>query len=1166
MDFSEQWKSLFPIASVFTPPLLLSSKPHLESESELGPLFFTPSPKTLTLLLSSPSLSPPSHSFSSFPFLSLSRFLQTSSLPSVPPSVSSSIASSSSSSSDLQHSHPSSFFTNNRLQFLRCPHNDVVLAFFPTGDNSDRVGYLLLSVRDSNLTVELDSDGDVFTADTRFNHGILKIVLNSSPDNANGCFGYLMACTMYTVHWFTVKFNETIDDSGGFSSRKNPVLDYVGGKEFKSCGVVDACWSPHVPEDSVVLLETGELFLFDLAKCLKSRRVKENLLGTRLPVRWDNLIRNSGKVGWLRCEFSWHPRILIVVHSSAIYLVDLRFEVCNVSCLAKIGMRSLNESGEADQFVAFSKAGNDGFSFVVATEHVLLLCDVRKPLIPLLQWIHDLDSPRHVDVFRLSDLRSHSIDDKYKHVSEVGFGIILGSFWNCEFGLFCYGPYLPKPRTSVASKIQELCYTCYAWELPSELQLSGRGCCCGSCLVREEFFKEALPEWVNWQQKKELVLGFGVLSSDLFAEMSEPEGFGGFVLIRLMSSGKLEYQKYIASWGCVRKVESCGEKSISPTTSSLDCIIEEEYKFTRKFKYFTFKYLYGFLSGNLSQLLVSKVEESNSDLQEKNSFNLEFHKFFCEKLKAFGLIQSELPPVSEVFKDVSTPTSIYEVALRRVWAGLPINLLLLAFSNYSEFLDVTLDSKLASLDFLAVPDQPQLPPFFLRNPSSRSNKWTNKVQRSDTFVGPVLPLPILTTISQFRGCGPSVLETEEGLGCHFDEVMNAANEITVSDSVLDLHSNHDVSLANDFEEPWAGTERERLFLLHNPGAFSYKRDSAEESSIYLDEKIATLVSKVTAKEPLANGKTDVVGLELFDDLSPVELKYDAFDINFGPGELKAHRLLKTHFSRWQERDLYELDKAQVVTCSPKRVKHRSTVVRSFVIPMLEAATDPVPVEKLAVHFHDTYGQVLSNILASLEDAPGNIATEDEVYMLNGLGVNTGVDLGKFMLTAQFSNLFSSSSPNPSPLSSHLNSIRHNMLGISLRILNTNRDPLENLQQPETLKQEWASIKVEFECTEKDRQENTSKRQEFSIKAATLRVKLAELEEQMIVLSGMLSLDHEAESSSTSNSNLLMKKSGILRARGTSFSKSLVTTTSTDDPAAEVSATTFCLVVVSPLFG
>ncbi|KAG0467401.1 hypothetical protein HPP92_018369 [Vanilla planifolia] len=92
-----------------------------------------------------------------------------------------------------------------------------------------------------------------------------------------------------------------------------------------------------------------------------------------------------------------------------------------------------------------------------------------------------------------------------------------------------------------------------------------------------------------------------------------------------------------------------------------------------------------------------------------------------------------------------------------------------------------------------------------------------------------------------------------------------------------------------------------------------------------------------------------------------------------------------------------------------------------VIPMLQAVISVVPMEKIAVHFHDTYGQSLSNILVSLQmgvsvvdasvaglggcpyakGASGNVATEDVVYMLNGLGIETNVDLGKLMAVGDF---------------------------------------------------------------------------------------------------------------------------------------------------------------------
>ncbi|MDP2640369.1 MAG: hydroxymethylglutaryl-CoA lyase [Betaproteobacteria bacterium] len=80
--------------------------------------------------------------------------------------------------------------------------------------------------------------------------------------------------------------------------------------------------------------------------------------------------------------------------------------------------------------------------------------------------------------------------------------------------------------------------------------------------------------------------------------------------------------------------------------------------------------------------------------------------------------------------------------------------------------------------------------------------------------------------------------------------------------------------------------------------------------------------------------------------------------------------------------------------------------------MLSAVAKAVPMEKLAVHFHDTYGQALANLYAAMElgaatidssvaglggcpyakGASGNVATEDVVYLLDGLGIHTGVDL------------------------------------------------------------------------------------------------------------------------------------------------------------------------------
>ena len=89
--------------------------------------------------------------------------------------------------------------------------------------------------------------------------------------------------------------------------------------------------------------------------------------------------------------------------------------------------------------------------------------------------------------------------------------------------------------------------------------------------------------------------------------------------------------------------------------------------------------------------------------------------------------------------------------------------------------------------------------------------------------------------------------------------------------------------------------------------------------------------------------------------------------------------------------------------------------------MLKAVASEVPMPALAVHFHDTYGQALANLLACLEEgvavvdaavsgtggcpyakgASGNVASEDVVYMLQGLGIETGIDLAALSDTGRW---------------------------------------------------------------------------------------------------------------------------------------------------------------------
>lgn len=112
--------------------------------------------------------------------------------------------------------------------------------------------------------------------------------------------------------------------------------------------------------------------------------------------------------------------------------------------------------------------------------------------------------------------------------------------------------------------------------------------------------------------------------------------------------------------------------------------------------------------------------------------------------------------------------------------------------------------------------------------------------------------------------------------------------------------------------------------------------------------------------------------------------------------------------RLYEMGCYEISLGDTIgTGTPYSAKH-----------MLEAVSRSIPMEKLAAHFHDTYGQAIANLYAVLEEgigiidasvaglggcpyakgASGNVASEDVLYLLQGLNIKTGINLDKMIET------------------------------------------------------------------------------------------------------------------------------------------------------------------------
>ncbi|KAG8383922.1 hypothetical protein BUALT_Bualt04G0064400 [Buddleja alternifolia] len=932
MEFTAEWKSFWPISSTFSAPLLIQNN---NLQTTFGPLMFTSNHNSyVTLLLHSPSLSP--RLPPPYPHLYLSRFIQNySSVPASAASISSLLGS--------QLPNYSSYFHGfNSLQLLQIPNKNLIIVFFPTGDNLDHVGFSLVSVKAGSLSVHSQRENSfhVVKEGNMSRQRITRLLVNPVDDDENGddifedvrnvgkrnnsviLVGFLMVCTNYSVYWYRVGIT-AVYKQNEFSV----CVDYLGcanAKMLRGNAIVSACWSPHLREECLVLLENGDLLLFDVnsscgekGKSMYLVSGNSRIVNKKLWVKLNDelgLEEENGDEGrrWFGCAFSWHPRIFIASHGSEVYLVDLRSSgECNLCCLLKLAMLSM---GKKDGLFALSRAGPDGFFFAVATRHLLLLCDVRKPLMPVLRWSHDLHHPQYITVFRLSELRANAEDTKYKLASESGHCIMLGSFWDSEFSLFCYGPDF-NGNGSVSSEISKFCNSFYAWGLPSEVSLSGYDCNCGSCLVREEFLRASTPVWIDWRQREHLILGFDILGPQLSAQLSSPDGFGGFTLIRLTSSGKLEAEPYHAVWES-KKVSEVGHKRkgiYSEDNLLYDCS-NSEYDGEKKFQHLKFELLNAYLKDKLAKYIIKRREkkkDSNEDSRKKYlvKSNSDFHQEICNKLKAFGLprVRSSLA-VSDVLKDISLPTSIHEIALRSTCAALPTNLLQLAFSTYSDFNEDS-ENHEEPLEFLDIPDQLQVPPFPFRGPSYRSNKWSSKIRPSDALVGPILPSPFLTTlhkicIEERKEEKELYLEETEEFSAHSQLKLQCAKVLqVVEEHVLEsdtkTHADDFVSLADDTED-MSSVNKKLKFSYHKPLSFLESPSTVGTWKPEFENGIFSTHVFRRSQERASDPGEEMVGEELFDAGCPIELKFDKCAINCGPKELELYQNLKKQHLDFQK--------------------------------------------------------------------------------------------------------------------------------------------------------------------------------------------------------------------------------------------------------------------------
>ena len=109
--------------------------------------------------------------------------------------------------------------------------------------------------------------------------------------------------------------------------------------------------------------------------------------GKRISVSWDETSESAN--GWFSCEFSWHPRILVVANNEAIYVLDLRFGKCQHTCLLRLYCKRAETLREREKEriifisinlcvflnISFTTIYINQFCYYNATSFLSVMCD-----------------------------------------------------------------------------------------------------------------------------------------------------------------------------------------------------------------------------------------------------------------------------------------------------------------------------------------------------------------------------------------------------------------------------------------------------------------------------------------------------------------------------------------------------------------------------------------------------------------------------------------------------------------------------------------------------------------------------------------------------------------------------------------------------------------------
>ncbi|KAF3324308.1 hypothetical protein FCM35_KLT11775 [Carex littledalei] len=846
MDISGELRSIFPLASLFYPP-------NLPSSSSLPP--FTHLSPSL-ILLSSPSLLPhlPSSTPTSLHFYTLHSFLR------------SEVPCSSPSPPSLRPSRPSP--PSNLLVSLPSYLPRTLHLFFPTGENAHAIAFLsitsVVSSSPNPFQLTLDHTGDVFKQTEGFKHPLNRISsLSVSPcsgieaGSAPGLSlsgnrvseGFLLATTLYAVNWFRI---ETGPFQLDCEEKQRPFLVPLANHGFEN-PVVHACFSPHIKEESAVLLQSGELYLFNICS-KRSGRIRVSL-------------NNGQKTGrFISCEYGAEPWIIIVACAKYIILVDLRNPGEGQTRILfqpkKLGSYNMNLlERRKENFLVFCKSSYSNYHFSVITKYQLMLLDVRRPLHPILTWEHGLDDPNYITMLNLEELKP---SNGHEPLPGSGFSILAGSLSTSEFKLFHYGSINKQEGSSDSS----FC----AWGVPSGIYLSGQCSGIGNQLVDKLFSeKSTFVNDISWLRKRETVVGFLVIPRK--HSLIEPDS-SGFTVIRVMSFGRLEVQNYGPSEIMPGHKTYTKEEGMSGScdivTACPDCMREEVP--SRRYL-LDLRYVNAYVHGDLSEILPMDNRQScEASLSE-------------DLLSLIRDSMNYTPSLSPFIDNATVPSSIVEIAYKSTLNGLKSDLIPLAFAKFSDIFPNKKRTNFQLLDVARSSTSGEQQPLIVTKPYRRGQRWSKKTKAPrDKLVGPVLPVPVLLTLEERERNGTCF--SFEGDGTIVDKKC-----IEVHDSIFPANLNADTE----------ATSENKPCFVYEPQCdiIRSKKLKRGDKSGCRDGNYETFVCGVNTRSSCDKVKPDpdVAGPELF-DFGPVRMDFDLSKMAVGKIEQEELEKLKGKISNW----------------------------------------------------------------------------------------------------------------------------------------------------------------------------------------------------------------------------------------------------------------------------